>query len=66
MKRIILLFLMSLFSACSNQWYLIKEVTIKPKDINTIARVIDTTRPEIENIRAIQNATSYQDRKSVV
>lgn len=60
MKWILSIFVLLLLSSCSSKWYLIKEVTIKPKDINTVVRVIDTTRPEIENIRAIQHATRYQ------
>lgn len=56
-KWFILIIILMIFAGCSKEWYLIKEVTLSPKDVNQAFTVVDTNRAGIENIRAIQKMT---------
>lgn len=50
--------LLLLFTGCS-PWYLTRTVELRERDFPIAARVIDTTKAPLENIRALQKATAY-------
>ena len=63
--RLCLLIICGLLTSCS-QWYLTRSVEIKPQDIPTVARLIDTTKSEVDNIHAIQKAISYNWKDFII
>ena len=47
---------------CSSEWYIIKEVNLKPNDVKEAFSVVDTSRPGVENIRNIQKLIRWKPR----